>query len=71
MKDILRIKFELLTTPLFITLFIVSVINIGFLRISDILFNIVLFLSIPACYFGIKMSRKLMYEVWYGEDNEN
>ena len=38
MKDLLRVKFELLTTPLFITLFIVSVINIGFLRVSDILF---------------------------------
>lgn len=71
MKDILRIKFELLTTPLFITLFILSVINIGFLRVSDIIFNIMLFLSIPACYYGFKLSRKLLYEVWYGEDDEN
>lgn len=70
MKDLLRIKFELLTTPLFITLFIISVINIGFLRVSDILFNIVLFLSIPACYFGFRISRKLLYEVWCEDDED-
>lgn len=71
MKDLLRVKFELLTTPLFITLFIISVINIGFLRVSDIIFNIMLFFSIPACYYGFRISRKLMYEVWYGEDDED
>lgn len=71
MKEFLRVKFELLITPLFITLFILSVINVGFLKVSDIIFNIMLFFSIPACYLGFKMSRKLMYEVWYGEDDED
>lgn len=65
MKDLLKVRFELFVAPLFITLFIISITKIGFFTLSDIIFNIFVLLSIPASYFGIKLSRKLIYEVWY------
>ena len=71
MKDILRIKFELLVTPLFITLLVMSIKYVGFLTIRDIIFNVVLIISIPLVYIGIRKSRKLIYYVWYGEEYEN
>lgn len=67
MKTFLKVKFELLVPVLFITLFVMSVIHIGFFRVSDIIFNILVFLSIPASYFAIKFSRKTLLYVWYGE----
>jgi hypothetical protein len=67
MKTFLKVKFELLIPVLFITLFVMSVIHIGFFRVSDIIFNILVFLSIPASYFAIKFSRKTLLYVWYGE----
>jgi hypothetical protein len=71
MKTFLKVKFELLIPVLFITLFVMSVIHIGFFRVSDIIFNILVFLSIPASYFAIKFSRKTLLYVWYGEKYEN
>lgn len=71
MKDLLRVKFELMIPVLFITLFIMSVIHIGFFKLSDIIFNILVFISIPLSYIGIKTCRKLMLYVWYGERYEN
>ena len=67
MKTFLKVKFELMIPVLFITLFVMSVIHIGFFRVSDIIFNILVFLSIPASYFAIKFSRKTLLYVWYGE----
>lgn len=71
MKDFLRVKFELMVPVLFITLFVMSVINVGFFRLSDIIFNIIVFISIPLSYLGIRTCRKLMLYVWYGVKNEN
>jgi hypothetical protein len=65
MKDILKIKFELLVTPIFIVLFILSVIYVGFDTIFNIIFNVIVFSSIPCVYKGIKTCRKLVYEVFY------
>lgn len=67
MKTILRVRFEFFITALFITLFVMSVIHVGFFRVSDIIFNIVVFISIPLSYLGIKTCRRLMYYVWFGE----
>jgi hypothetical protein len=67
MKDLLRIKFELLVTPLFITLLVMSIKYVGFMTIRDIIFNVVLIISIPLVYISIRKSRKLIYYVWYGE----
>lgn len=67
MKDLLRIKFELLVTPLFITLLVMSIKYVGFMTIRDIIFNVMLIISIPLVYISIRKSRKLIYYVWYGE----
>lgn len=67
MKDLLRIKFELLVTPLFITLLVMSIKYVGFMTLRDIIFNVMLIISIPLVYISIKKSRKLIYYVWYGE----
>lgn len=67
MKTLLKVKFEYLVPVLFITLFVMSIINVGFFKLSDILFNIFVFLSIPASYFAIRISRKSLLYVWYGE----
>ena len=67
MKDLLRIKFELLVTPLFITLLVMSIKYVGFMTARDIIFNVVLIISIPLVYISIRKSRKLIYYVWYGE----
>lgn len=67
MKTFLKVKFELLVPVLFITLFVMSIIHIGFFKVSDIIFNILVFLSIPASYLAIKFSRKTLLYVWYGE----
>lgn len=67
MKTFLKVKFELLVPVLFITLFVMSIIHIGFFRVSDIIFNILVFLSIPASYLAIRISRKTLLYVWYGE----
>lgn len=67
MKTFLKVKFELLIPVLFITLFVMSIIHIGFFRVSDVIFNILVFLSIPASYFAIRFSRKTLLYVWYGE----
>ena len=71
MKDLLKIKFEILITPLFITLLIMSIKYVGFFTIRDIAFNTILLISIPLVYIGIRKSRRLIYIVWYGEDNED
>lgn len=67
MKDLLRIKFELLVTPLFITLLVMSIKYVGFMTVRDIIFNVILIISIPLVYISIRKSRKLIYYVWYGE----
>lgn len=67
MKTFLKVKFELLIPVLFITLFVMSIIHIGFFRVSDVIFNILVFLSIPASYLAIRFSRKTLLYVWYGE----
>ena len=67
MRDLLRVKFELLVPVLFITLFVMSVKYIGFFKLSDIIFNIIVFISIPLSYIAIRISRKSLLYVWYGE----
>ena len=67
MKTLLKVKFEYLIPVLFITLFVMSFIHVGFFKVSDIIFNIIVFISIPLSYIGIKTSRRLIYYVWYGE----
>lgn len=64
MKTLLNIKFELLLTPLFIVLFVLSIKYIGFTGVKETLFTIIVLLEIPTCYYGVKLVRKLLKEVW-------
>lgn len=67
MKILLRVKFEYFIAVLFLTLSVMSIIHVGFFKVSDIIFNILVFISVPLSYIGIKTSRRLIYYVWYGE----
>lgn len=67
MKTILRVKWELLTTPIFITLFILSLTFVGIHNIREVLFTICIFLEIPLCYIGTKVVRTMIYKVWIGK----
>lgn len=64
MKDLLRIKFELLITPIFIVLFILDLIYIGFSGVKETIFTIIILLEIPAAYCSVKLVRKLLIDVW-------
>ena len=70
-KEILLFRSELFITPLFIVVFILSIKYVGFFCIRDIIFNIMLFFTIPASYFGIKLSRRMIYEVNFGKVKKN
>ena len=65
MKTLLNIKFELLVTPLFIVVAILSIKYIGFFGVKDTIFTILTILEVPVCYYGVKLARKLLKEVWY------
>lgn len=71
MKEVLKFRFEYFTTPLFITLVYLSIKMVGFYDIWGYLFNLVAILEVPVCYFGTKYSRRLLYNVWYGEEDED
>ena len=65
MKDILKIRWEIFVTPLFIVLFGYSIKYVGFETFWNIVFNLFVLLSIPACYLTFKTCRKMLYEVFY------
>ena len=49
MRDILKIKWELLVTPLFIVLLVFSIKYVGLYTFWNVVFNLFVLLSIPAC----------------------
>lgn len=59
-------RIELLITPLFITLGILSIIYIGFSGLKETIFTIVALLEIPVAYIGFKWVRKLFYSLLRG-----
>lgn len=59
-------RIELLITPLFITLGILSIIYIGFSGIKETIFTIVVLLEIPVAYIGFKWVRKFFYSLLRG-----
>lgn len=67
-KDLLKIKWELLTTPLFITLFILDLVFVGTGGIKECIFATLIFLEIPLCYVGTKIVRSMIYKVWIGSN---
>lgn len=67
LKEILNFRFEYFITPLFITLFILSVKYIGFNSVLSIGFNICLFIEIPLAFIGIRIARLMLYKVLIGK----
>ena len=68
MKDLLKIKWELLVTPLYITLFILALIYVGVTNLKETIFTGVMLLMVPMAYVGTKLVRTLIYEVWIGSN---
>lgn len=66
METILRVKWELLITPLFITLFILDLCLVGVTNAKEVILAICIFLEIPACYIGTQLVRRMLYKVFRG-----
>lgn len=62
-------RIELFVTVLFITVAILSIIEVGFTGVKESIFTTVAILEVPVAYFGSKQVRKLFYSLLrgYGE----
>ena len=67
MKEFLNFRYEYFTTPLFITLVYLSITMIGFNDLKSWIFNIVAILEVPLCFIGTRYTRRLLYNVFYGD----
>lgn len=67
MEWIFKIRYELFTTPLFITLFILDLCLVGVTNAKELILAICIFLEIPACYIGTQVIRKMLYKVFRGK----
>lgn len=67
MAWIFRIKYELFTTPLFITLFVLDLVLVGVTNAKELILAICIFLEIPACYIGTQVIRKNLYNLFRGK----
>ena len=65
--SILRFRFELFITPLFIVMLILSFIYIGFTDFRNIIFNVMLIIEVPLAFYGIKFARQMLYKVYIGK----
>lgn len=66
MEWIFKIRYELFTTPLFITLFILDLCLVGVTNAKELILAICMFLEIPACYIGTQLVRRMLYKVFRG-----
>ena len=71
MKEVLKFRFEYFTTVLFITVTLLSYQYVGFDSMIGIMFNFIATLEIPVCYFGTRYARRLLYNTWYGDSDED
>lgn len=71
LKNILLFKIEYFVTVLMVTLFILSLIYVGFNCTRDTIFNIMVFLAIPLVFFGLRIGRRMLYKIYFGGKNEN
>lgn len=67
LREILLFRIEYFVTPLFVVLFILSVKYVGFFCTRDIIFNIFVFFTIPACFIALRLTRKMLYIVYFGK----
>ena len=63
MKKILRFKFEIILTLLYIILFCYSLKLVGINTFITFIYNLLFFISIPVIYFGIKICRKMLKDI--------
>lgn len=59
-------RIELFVTALFITLAILSIVEIGFTGVKETIFNIIIILEVPVAYYGSKQVRKFFYALLRG-----
>lgn len=64
MEKILKIKFEIIITLFLLIMLIISITKIGIDSIEDYIFNIIVLVFIPITYYSIKLSRKILKEIW-------
>lgn len=63
MKKILRFKFEIIITLLYIILFCYSLKLVGINTFITFIYNLLFFISIPVIYLGIKITRKMLKDI--------
>ena len=62
-----EIRFELLITPLYIVLALLTIQYIGFFDIQSTIFTIITISFVPVAYFGFRFARKFLYQILRGE----
>jgi hypothetical protein len=64
-----QFRIELFVTVLFITVAVLSIIEVGFTGVKETIFTTVAILEVPVAYFGSKQLRKFYYDLkrGYGE----
>ena len=63
MKKILRFKFEIIITLLYIILFYYSLKLVGINTFITFIYNLLFLISIQFIYFGIKIIKKMLKDI--------
>lgn len=61
-----EIRFELILSPLYLTLAILSIKYIGFFDIQSTIFTLITIIFVPISYYGFKFARKFLYQILKG-----
>lgn len=59
-------RIELLITPLYVVLAILSIKYIGFFDIQSSIFTIITIIFVPISYYGFRFARKFLYQILKG-----
>ncbi len=62
-----EIRFELLITPLYLVLALLTIQYVGFFDIQSTIFTIIVIAFVPIAYFGFRFARKFLYQILRGE----
>ncbi len=66
MKTLLRFRIEIFISILFLTLAILSIIDIGFSGVKESIFTMVAIIEVPVSYFGFRSARQLLINAFEG-----
>lgn len=69
-KGILSFRIEYFITPYFVVMLILSLKYVGFTNFRNIIFNILLIIEIPVCFFGLMFARRMLYKAYIGKEIE-